>query len=68
MLLFHCMACRDARPVLDERRHCLCGRTSAWALGDSVVVAGPGRVNRDLDVVRDGDDVPVFRPSVAVGT
>ncbi|HEX6844350.1 MAG TPA: hypothetical protein VF235_04460 [Actinomycetota bacterium] len=68
MLVFHCMACGDARPVLGERRHCLCGRSSAWACEDKVIVAGPGRVNRDQPVLRDADDVAVFRPSVAVGT
>lgn len=68
MLRFHCMACRDTQPVTFERRHCLCGRAYAWASGDTIVVAGPGRVSTQTSVVRDEDEVPVYRPSFAVGT
>jgi hypothetical protein len=45
VVMLVCAACGDAVPVDTERRHCLCGSTSARAAaGGEVVVAGPGRI------------------------
>lgn len=63
-LFFHCMACGDAQPVVRERRHCLCGRTSARDVRGEVLIAGPGRVSRTGVLARDRDEAPVRRPRV----
>lgn len=66
-LYFRCMACGDSQTVSTVRRRCLCGAASARVAGDTVVVAGPGRVGR-TPFGEDRDEMPVTRRSVAVGT
>lgn len=66
-LYFHCVGCRDRRPVSRTRRHCLCGAVSARTVGDAVVLAGPGFITTG-STEGGRDEVRVIRPSTAVGT
>jgi len=63
--LLRCLACDDIRNVRFTRTFCVCGRSSARALKDAILLIGPGRV---VDASLQDADVTVIRPSVAVAT
>jgi hypothetical protein len=63
--LLRCLACDDIRNVGHARTFCVCGRSSARALENAIVLIGPGRV---VDASLQDADVAVIRPSVAVAT